>query len=832
MVIAMKMTSLRRKLIVTITTTLALSLMLFTLLATVLLSQLVERYAESDAQNRVTTAANASRIQASRLLQEARAVAQDRQLVGLVATADVMTSTEVHNRLVSFIQPDFHDLGLAMMDVIDARQRVLARAPNSAQYGDVLQGPDWSSLPSVLQGNTALALQPKEGAGTWLIWAEAPILAMPSHTPIGALALGEVIDDHFADTIQQLSGSPVAIYLHGVMVAHSHGMAPQLPAGFVAQLAAGGSWAFQRIQFNGTPFLLAGHHDLEMAGMLSDSDPVLVFVVGEPMTQFNQLIERVAALLMLAGIATALIVMCLVFWVATRIAWPVRQLQTVAAAITEGDLDYPIQVSSNDEVGQLAQAFGEMVASLKQKIAESNAVSRRLVALLGLSNALISTLDLQQIGRAVTREVATIMRACRTGLVLVDPASGRLAVVARWLDDTRHAADVDRVLRAHGAQNRQLGLWHDLNALDLKLAEEALQRRRVIAAEQLTRTPPDDKPLAWSNLAIRQELGAAIAIPLIVREQAIGTLNVYLDAPHPFTEEDLFLLNTAANQAAIAVKNAQLFTEVRASNSALERANQLKSIFLANVSHELRTPLNAIIGFSHCLLEGLDGELNEAQTKDVEIVLSSAEDLLKLISDILDLSKIEADRLELHLQPTDVQDCIETVVRQMMPLATGKGLKLVVEHTPDLPHALADGARVRQVLLNLVSNAVKFTEQGEVRIRSWVEGTMLAVSVSDTGIGLAPAALEYIFEAFRQVDSSSTRQFGGTGLGLTIARNLVELQGGSVTVESELGRGSTFTFTLPLATFDMDGVDWGGVEAPTIRLESSPAAKNRSNGWR
>jgi len=822
------MTTLRRKLIFTITTTLALGLVLSTLLSTLLFSQLVERYAEGEAQNRVLAMVNAARFQARRLLQEAQVLAQDRQLAGLVAMAGVAPPIELHARLVTLLQPDFSDLGLSEMDIVDTQRRVLAHIQDSAHYGELLHGQAWLSLTSVLQGNAALFIGQQESANTWVIRAEAPIVTTASRLPIGVLVLGQVIDNRFASMMQQLDGIPVAIYYQGKMIARSPGMVAQLPSPFVTRLAVGDSWAFQQTEIGGLAFLLAGYHVPPVISKLPGDQPDLVFIVAEPLTQFNQLINRVIALLVLAGIATALMVMCLVFWFATRIAWPVRQLQAIAATIAAGALDYQIDVQSNDEVGQLARSFGDMVNSLKQKIAESHAVSRRLVALLALSNALIATLDLQQISRAVTKDVATIMQACRTSLVIFDAASQRLVVAARWLSEIEYAR-VSQQLLHRQRYARQLDLWQDLNTLDIKLAETVMQQRRIVTAERLASLPQAEPATTWRDIALQQGLGAAIAIPLIVHEQLIGTLNVYLDTPHPFTEQDLFLLNTAANQAAIAVKNAQLFAEVRQSNSALERANRLKSEFLANVSHELRTPMNAIIGFGHCLLEGLDGELNEAQTKDLTIMLSSAEDLLKLINDILDLSKIEADRLELHLEPIDVQTCIDTVVQQMKPLAVAKGLQLIVEAAPGLPAAQADSARVRQVLLNLVSNAIKFTEQGEVRIRSWVTGTMFAVSVSDTGIGIPPSALEYIFEAFRQVDGSSTRQFSGTGLGLTIARKLVELQGGTLTVESEPGRGSTFSFTLPLAALDVAGTGWEGEEGETLRNTARMAVWTRNS---
>jgi signal transduction histidine kinase len=236
---------------------------------------------------------------------------------------------------------------------------------------------------------------------------------------------------------------------------------------------------------------------------------------------------------------------------------------------------------------------------------------------------------------------------------------------------------------------------------------------------------------------------------------------------------------------------------------ALERVNNLKSQFLATVTHELRTPLHSIISYGSLLLDGyVDGELTAEQQEHLSFIVRRAEDLSRLVDDMLDLSKIEADRLEVNLEALELAKSLQDVVNELKQLAGSKGLYLNLEMEDDLPMVLADSHRIRQVVLNLVSNALKFTEQGGVTIRCEMleRYDMLRVSVIDTGIGISPAALDYIFEAFRQADGSTTRRFGGTGLGLTIARKLIELQGGEVAVESAVGQGSTFSFTLPIAT--------------------------------
>ncbi len=253
----------------------------------------------------------------------------------------------------------------------------------------------------------------------------------------------------------------------------------------------------------------------------------------------------------------------------------------------------------------------------------------------------------------------------------------------------------------------------------------------------------------------------------------------------------------------MAIQNALLFADVKDKNAALERVNHLKSQFLATVTHELRTPLHSIISYGALILEGfVDGELTNEQEEHIQFMVRRAEDLSHLVDDMLDLSKIEADRLEVKLEQVSLGPCLQEVVDQLKPLANNKGLHLSLDMSDEFPVVMADSHRIRQIVINMVSNALKFTEQGGVVIRCMqLENyNMLRVSVHDSGIGISPAALGYIFEAFRQADGSTTRRFGGTGLGLTIARKLIELQGGEVAVESTVGQGSTFSFTLPIVS--------------------------------
>jgi len=268
--------------------------------------------------------------------------------------------------------------------------------------------------------------------------------------------------------------------------------------------------------------------------------------------------------------------------------------------------------------------------------------------------------------------------------------------------------------------------------------------------------------------------------------------------PGNFPIEAIELLRTFATQSALAIQNARLFREIADKSRQLEAASQHKSEFLANMSHELRTPLNAIIGFSEVLAQGMFGEINEKQTEYLHDILESGRHLLSLINDILDLSKIEAGRMELELTEFDLPQAIQNALTLVRERALRRGIAL--HHLIDnrVADVRADERKVKQVLLNLLSNAIKFTpEGGRIEVRAARADGMVEVSVTDTGVGIAPEDQETVFEEFRQVGTAD-KKAEGTGLGLALSRKFVELHGGRIWVTSQVGVGSTFTFTLPV----------------------------------
>jgi signal transduction histidine kinase len=302
------------------------------------------------------------------------------------------------------------------------------------------------------------------------------------------------------------------------------------------------------------------------------------------------------------------------------------------------------------------------------------------------------------------------------------------------------------------------------------------------------------------SIALSQEHGwhAAFAVPMLREGSAVGAIMLRKAERGPFTPRHIEMAETFAAQAVIAIENVRLFTEIQEKSRQLEVASQHKSQFLANMSHELRTPLNAILGYTEMMVDGLYGDLPAKAQATLERVQSNGKHLLGLINDVLDLSKIEAGQLSLAIEEYSVPDMVATVMSATESLAKTKGVALVSTLPEGLPRGHGDARRLTQVLLNLVGNAIKFTDEGKVEIRARQQGERFKISVIDTGPGIAKADQAKIFEEFQQVDNTSTRKKGGTGLGLSISRKIVELHGGYISVESELGRGSNFKITIPI----------------------------------
>ena len=318
----------------------------------------------------------------------------------------------------------------------------------------------------------------------------------------------------------------------------------------------------------------------------------------------------------------------------------------------------------------------------------------------------------------------------------------------------------------------------------------------------VTNDPANHRQVGLNPWMTEEGIQAFAGFPLVVGEQLLGVLAVY--HRRPLDRNTIELLTLFAQHAATAIQEAHLFhlateqtARLTALNVELQRANQHKAEFLANMSHELRTPLNSILGFSQLLLEGDGGVLTGDQRQDVDIIAQNGQHLLALINDLLDISKLEAGKAQLHRGEVEVEPLISECVESVRSLAKTKKLDLSSNVSADVGRVFADGPKLKQVLLNLLGNAIKFTETGSVRITAERQGAELRVSVRDTGIGVPVEDAERIFDSFQQGKSGISGKYQGTGLGLAICRQLVEMHGGRIWVKSTAGQGSTFTFTIP-----------------------------------
>ena len=417
-------------------------------------------------------------------------------------------------------------------------------------------------------------------------------------------------------------------------------------------------------------------------------------------------------------------------------------------------------------------SYSDLVRSLRHTQEQQTATSEILRAISG------SKADATPVFNAICDSAARLCRGDLAGVFRL--ADGQLHEVSSW----------SRLPPAMGEMMRRM-FPRPLDA-STYVGRAILERRIVHVADMAD-------PAAAQSATGTQLFGfrGQLTIPMFQGGEPIGGITVVRKQPGLFSDAHIQLLITFADQAIIAIENVRLFRELEAANRELAAASQQKSEFLANMSHELRTPLNAIIGFSEVLGERMFGELTEKQEEYLKDIHASGQHLLSLINDILDLSKIEAGRMELDLTEFDLPAAIENALMLVRERAGRRAIALHTSIDGGLGAVQADERKVRQVVLNLLSNAIKFTpEGGRIDVGAVSKAGFVEVSVSDTGVGISPDDHEAVFDEFRQVGTAS-KKVEGTGLGLSLCRRFVELHGGRIWVESQLGAGSTFTFTIP-----------------------------------
>ncbi|MDX2075055.1 MAG: GAF domain-containing protein [bacterium] len=432
-----------------------------------------------------------------------------------------------------------------------------------------------------------------------------------------------------------------------------------------------------------------------------------------------------------------------------------------------------------------------VVASRQSYVAEEKARqenqlrAQRLESVARVSAATTTVLVLKDLLERVTNLTKDEFNLYYAHIYLLDEEEGALSVVAG-------SGEEGRVLVKTG---------HKINlSREKSLVIQAYNNRHAVIVNDVQSDPN------FLPNPILPDTHSEMALPLIVGNTVLGVLDLQSEQIGYFTSEDIKISTILADQIAIAIQNAQFFESLE-EQSAREReiadklrdVDRLKSQFLANMSHELRTPLNSIIGYSEVLLDGVDGELTPDAEEDVTAIHNSGKHLLSLINEILDLAKIEAGEMRLDRKPLDLTAYIKEIVQTAQVLVKDKPVVLEMVQETEIPLVSADAIRLRQIIWNLVSNAVKFTESGSVRIHlNHHDNNSVSIIVKDTGVGISEDKLGLVFERFSQVDGSSTRRAGGTGLGLTITKQLVEMHNGQIFVESEFGKGSTFWFTLPV----------------------------------
>jgi signal transduction histidine kinase len=368
-------------------------------------------------------------------------------------------------------------------------------------------------------------------------------------------------------------------------------------------------------------------------------------------------------------------------------------------------------------------------------------------------------------------------------------------------------ADMAQIMRPKGeAYQHVAGYGYAPNYLDHQKKITVAPGRGSVVGRVLTERRsvqiPDVLADAEYTLIETQRIGGYrthLGVPLVREGSPIGVVLLSRKTVQPFTDKQVELVETFADQAVIAIENARLFDEIQDKSQQLAEASQHKSQFLANMSHELRTPLNAVLGYTELILDSVYGEVPEKARSVLDRIQRNGRHLLGLINDVLDLSKIEAGQLTLTLADYSLKDVVRTVFSAVEPLAAEKKLKVKVEMPADLPPGRGDERRLTQVLLNLVGNAIKFTDVGEVAITASSADGSFHVAVRDTGPGISAADQQKLFQEFQQADNSITKKKGGTGLGLAISKRIIEMHGGRIGVESVVGQGSTFSFTLPIA---------------------------------
>lgn len=455
--------------------------------------------------------------------------------------------------------------------------------------------------------------------------------------------------------------------------------------------------------------------------------------------------------------------------------------ETIGLFGVEEDPERPLSDEERNIIHAVAEDLAEALEAARLfeetqvALAEQERLASELETVAKVSTAASTILEVDELLQSVVDLAKSSFELYHAHIYLANETGKMLALKAG-------AGNIGRLMSLEG---------REISIEDESIVSRAARTRKGVMENNVRRT------IDFLPHPLLPETRSEMALPMVVGGKLIGVLDLQSDQEEFFSEEDLNVQTTLAAQIAVAVENANQYAAQVQTSTKLREVDQLKSEFLASMSHELRTPLNSIIGFADVLLEGLDGDLNERMEEDVRLIRESGDHLRGLIGDILDMSKIEAGRMDLRYEEIDIAQLANDVMATAAPLAQEKRLFLHLDIEEGVKPVQADRTRLRQVLWNIVGNAIKFTEKGSITVSVQNQPNHILCSVRDTGIGIKEEHAAVVFEQFRQIDGGLNRAAGGTGLGMPITKKLVELHGGEIWIESVFGQGSTFLFTIP-----------------------------------
>ena len=713
-------------------------------------NDLVSKQFEDEAN--IVAAAAAKDIQdlKDRLLSQASLIA------GLPDTREL---TEGRNRaaIEAFLLPQKSRLNVDFMNIADVRG-VLIGGGQDFLPGQKLDPELVIAAEAGSQQSWVLADEPGRGLVIRAIW-----VIRNEQENIGYVELGSILGDQYLKGINTKSDAQLALIWNDKVRSSTTPIHADTTFPTIAQVDSAPRDIYaQNVQLGGQNYY--GIFQVLREGAQRGSPPILAVML--PLAGIETAQRTLLVILFVLAGGLIGLVTFFAYRSAAAMTKPLEELAGAAQQIEAGDLGVRIRQRSQHEIGTLERAFDTMARSLSERERAQQEYLAEVRTVNEVADAVVGVTDRERIFAESLSRMVALFHADGASIVIREDAPGApMGSGGRLIAPTTIGVDADTAV--------------------------------MLATRVLVNPVYDPNQIQHLHLP-SGPLPHVAHIPLSARGRAAGLLSAYFKSPREITDTEARALRTIARLVSVAKENADLVNELKDNNLQLERANRLKSEFLASVSHELRTPMNAIIGYTKLMLDGLDGDLTEQQTADLERVVQAADNLLGLINGLLDLAKIEAGKMELNVEEVDIPLVIDDVIELMRAGADAKSLTIVADVSSTLPTAWADRARIRQVLVNLVANAIKFTEHGGVTVRATIVDGWITCAVVDTGVGIPPEATTYIFDEFRQVDASTTRRYGGTGLGLAISKRLIALHGGRIWVESTVGVGSTFLFTLPV----------------------------------